>query len=596
MGRDLDENRAERCPTAVVPFVAAVLLAVSPTPVQGAKASWISGIEYKERTISHGYNSGGTTLSSITCSNDCVPFAGMETTNTLGWHGSILPVITVSGTTLNVQRGKTQGSITVGVHVVKFNSTYVRVQSGSFDLTNSDPQEPADLLTTVTIPVSVNLSKAALLFNYRYAGTYADNDNWSEAAVAGWISATNKLTFQRSSSGNGYIAGTWFVFEALGTQFTVQQVSGGIDSGSTYADIALPSSVAMSKTFILGSFRTPETGSNRSDSNALSAYMIGPQTVRVQRYATGSHRIDDVRLFAVTFGTDGWMQRSVWSPAAGTSTGTITIPAVDTASAIIMPSMTAVAPGSMRAGGSSSQYAGHHYMKVKLTNATTVSASRGDSTYAAEGYFEAIEFKAGPTAVEMTAMRARRYGRRALLEWRTGLEVDNLGFHVYREVGGARVRLTANPVAGTALLAGPATVLRAGHSYAWWDESAVDGCRYWLEEWELSGGRRWHGPIDVETAAEAAPAVTASASLADLGGGGGVTLLERPVPDGAAAEWQATPVEEVANLTASAESSGAPGASIRQDLRTRRRQWALAAAAPVALGVRSDGWVRVGES
>ena len=585
MGGGDTRNRAVWRPASAVPVVAALLLAVSPAPVQGAKASWISGIDYKERTIPHGSTAGGTTMS-ITCSNDCVPFAGLQATNTSGWHGSILPQITFpGGTTLNVQRGKNQGDITVGVHVVKFNSSNVRVQTGTFFLDTNVSS------TTASIPTSVNTAKAALVFNYRYS---ENNDNWGEAAVAGWISAGNQLTFQRSSSGSGYIDGTWYVFEALGSQFTVQQVSGGIDSGSTYADIALPASVAMSKTFILGSFRTPETGSNKSDSNALSAYMIGPQTVRVQRYATGGHRIDDVRLFAVTFGTDGWMQRSVWSPAAGTATGTITIPSVDTASAIIMPSMTAVAPGSMRAGGSSSQYAGHHYMKVKLTNATTVSASRGDSTYAAEGYFEAVEFKAGPTAVEMAAMRARRYGRRTLLEWRTGLEVDNLGFHVYREVGGARLRATANPVAGTALLAGPATVLRAGHSYAWWDESAVDGCRYWLEEWDISGGRTWHGPIEVETVAGTEPAATASATLAELGVGGAETLVERPLPGGVVVAGAAPPDAGPASAAAGAASDGASDAAVRPELPSRRRQWALASASPVTLGVRRNGWVRVG--
>ena len=96
MGGGDTRNRAVWRPASAVPVVAALLLAVSPAPVQGAKASWISGIDYKERTIPHGSTAGGTTMS-ITCSNDCVPFAGLQATNTSGWHGSILLIAAVNG-------------------------------------------------------------------------------------------------------------------------------------------------------------------------------------------------------------------------------------------------------------------------------------------------------------------------------------------------------------------------------------------------------------------------------------------------------------------------------------------------------------------
>jgi len=64
----------------------------------------------------------------------------------------------------------------------------------------------------------------------------------------------------------------------------------------------------------------------------------------------------------------------------------------------------------------------------------------------------AAESLAGPTAVEMVSLDAEAYaGRGVLVSWRTGFEVDNLGFHVYREQGGQRVRLTPSLVAGSAL-------------------------------------------------------------------------------------------------------------------------------------------------
>ena len=59
-----------------------------------------------------------------------------------------------------------------------------------------------------------------------------------------------------------------------------------------------------------------------------------------------------------------------------------------------------------------------------------------------------------PTVVKLTSFKATRYPEGTLLEWKTGYEVDNLGFHVYREENGQLVRLTPEPVAGSALLAG----------------------------------------------------------------------------------------------------------------------------------------------
>ena len=77
------------------------------------------------------------------------------------------------------------------------------------------------------------------------------------------------------------------------------------------------------------------------------------------------------------------------------------------------------------------------------------------------------EKQAGPTAVELVSLDATTYpGRGVLISWRTGYEVDNLGFHVYREVGGERVQITPSLVAGSALVAGAGTVLTAGQSYS----------------------------------------------------------------------------------------------------------------------------------
>lgn len=73
----------------------------------------------------------------------------------------------------------------------------------------------------------------------------------------------------------------------------------------------------------------------------------------------------------------------------------------------------------------------------------------------------------GPTAVEMVgyAARAGRDGK-TLLQWETGGEVNNLGFNIYREEDGKRVRINKSLIVGSGLMASPGTVMTAGRSYA----------------------------------------------------------------------------------------------------------------------------------
>jgi Peptidase family C25 len=89
---------------------------------------------------------------------------------------------------------------------------------------------------------------------------------------------------------------------------------------------------------------------------------------------------------------------------------------------------------------------------------------------------------------------------RVHLHWRTGSEVDNLGFNIYREHAGERTRVNQHMIAGSALMVGAGTSLRSGRSYTWWDDStrAAADTRYWLEAIDLGGQRTWHGPATIE--------------------------------------------------------------------------------------------------
>ena len=102
------------------------------------------------------------------------------------------------------------------------------------------------------------------------------------------------------------------------------------------------------------------------------------------------------------------------------------------------------------------------------------------------------EWVVGPTAVRFKGFTTEPAdGGGMVLTWRTGHEVSNLGFHVYRD----GVRLTASPIAGSALLAGARTVLTAGNVYRWVDAEGTAASVYTLEDLDLNGTKTVHGPF-----------------------------------------------------------------------------------------------------
>ena len=129
-----------------------------------------------------------------------------------------------------------------------------------------------------------------------------------------------------------------------------------------------------------------------------------------------------------------------------------------------------------------------------------------------------------PTAVKLESFTASMHEAGVLLKWWTGYEVDNLGFHVYREENGELVRLTPEPVAGSALLAGRGIRLGAGHSYFWWDMSLLSPqpsylgtVQYWLKDIDLNGKETMHGPVTPVVSGEPLPRKFRPELLSELG-------------------------------------------------------------------------------
>jgi hypothetical protein len=95
------------------------------------------------------------------------------------------------------------------------------------------------------------------------------------------------------------------------------------------------------------------------------------------------------------------------------------------------------------------------------------------------------------TLVSFSAQRARQA---VVVRWRTGAEINTLGFNVYRQrAGGRRVRANKRVIPALSLTRG-----LQGGAYSYVDRRPSRRVlRYWLQEIDAAGHRTWHGPVRV---------------------------------------------------------------------------------------------------
>jgi uncharacterized repeat protein (TIGR01451 family) len=218
-----------------------------------------------------------------------------------------------------------------------------------------------------------------------------------------------------------------------------------------------------------------------------------------------------------------------------------------------------------------------------VTNTATVAADQTDPNQANNTSTQ-TETITAPTRITLQSFSAhsgidKNGASRVVLTWKTGGEAHNLGFNVYREQNGNRVRMNASLIAGSALLMSGAQPKHAGRSYAWIDASAsVAGDAYWLEDVDVNGTRTMRGPVSVSGAASGFQAESdATASETRM-----LSQMNQAVP--ATAGSQESHVVETRPPAATA-----PTASQMQ------KQFELAAHPAVKIYVRHEGWYRVSQ-
>ena len=196
---------------------------------------------------------------------------------------------------------------------------------------------------------------------------------------------------------------------------------------------------------------------------------------------------------------------------------------------------------------------------------------------------------AAVTEVRLISFTASREAEGVHLGWRTGYEVSNLGFHLYREIDGQRTRITRSLVAGSGLTVGSRTRVTSEQNYSYWDRdtrATSPRAVYWLEDVDYNGTSTWHGPVTPGAPLAAPPPVENSPLLSGLGRGVGYReerFTAAPEPDAAIA------------LRADGKSArrGLSVSSAITLAEAREAQWAIASQSAVKIGVRAAGWYRV---
>jgi hypothetical protein len=137
----------------------------------------------------------------------------------------------------------------------------------------------------------------------------------------------------------------------------------------------------------------------------------------------------------------------------------------------------------------------------------------------------------GTTAVKLISLAAVPGDSSVTVEWRTGSELDNLGFHLYRgpSASGPWTRLTSTLVPG--LGSSP-----LGQAYSWLDTGLTNGTRYYyrLEDVDTASRSTFHPPVS--TVPVTAPSPPGEGGEGGGGGDGAEPGDGEPVP-GSCPTW-----------------------------------------------------------
>jgi hypothetical protein len=96
--------------------------------------------------------------------------------------------------------------------------------------------------------------------------------------------------------------------------------------------------------------------------------------------------------------------------------------------------------------------------------------------------------------LKLDGFNAEMFAGATKISWKTGFELNTLGFRIWRDDKGERAAVNEEMVAGSLLKVGNG-VLPAGSEYSFYDRAASANVVYWLEAVDINSQSRWFGPV-----------------------------------------------------------------------------------------------------
>ncbi len=272
--------------------------------------SFVKSVEYL--TESSSSESATTYLTKGQDTDNCVPFTSCKVDyNGYAYISNVLIDASLSSAdnSCSFYRTSTTGDMDCGAYIVEFNTDYIKVQRGFFNI------EHLDYDTVVNIE-EVDLSKTFLYFTYEFSGSYYMND----AMIRGRLTSSSGITFNRADE--DYIAyGHWYVVESLDDTFTVQTIDTLLATATDYYSYdTLSTAVSPQKTMLISSLTN-----NYNDDYAQRVFvwqeLFDQSTVYSYRfdYTSSSY----IHTYVITFRDDLDVYVQRYGPTPGyTFTGT----------------------------------------------------------------------------------------------------------------------------------------------------------------------------------------------------------------------------------------------------------------------------------
>jgi len=434
------------------------------------------------------------------------------------------------------------------------SATVVAAGSGDVAITISNSPNPVSPAENYTYTVvATNNGPAAAATNTVTIPLPAGTNFQSLTPPAGWSCVTPAV----GSGGTITCTNPSFAASATSTFSPVVQVNAGTAAGTT---LNITSTISTTSTDSISSNNSASTSNlvvARTSADVGIVKTDSPDPVGVGQFIT-------YRLTVTNNGPAVATNVTVSDPLPGTVTFISVNPSIGSCAGTTTISCSL---GTLPVGNS--QFVDlivQANATGTVTNTATVTRTEVDSVPSNDSS------TANTTVLAVTLVRLRDFtvtqdGKKVQIAWQTSFENDNLGFNLYRDIGGQQTKINKHLIAGTALQSKKHDS-EAGHVYRYNDKlDAGTFAQYWLEDVDTSGHHTMHGPVSPVNGTVSSPANTTP--LAGLGVNGYVFGS----PDGFGA----------AHATAQETASAAQ----------YKQQLVLAADNGLKIYVSQEGWYRL---